>query len=280
MKKGILKTIALILSVLLLLPTFAGCGQQIGQGPSTPNEPDAPNIPNDTEDDNETSNGNCDHKNNIIHSLAKKPTCTEEGQVEFWFCDNCGKFYSDKNCTTQISGNSVVLSKTGHTEVVDNEIIPTYTTTGLSRGSHCSVCGIVIIPQEVTGPLTKDEYSIQYVCDMVPVVDGIPQMIPNDTYKPSETKTLYAPKMDTYKFLGWSDKDGKMYGLEIQRGTVKDLVLYANWASDRNKAEPVSKLDDPIICEDSDAGQIIFVYDTTSTTSHQKAKIGIPIVHL
>lgn len=202
----------------------------------------------------------CTH--DLIHSVAKEATCTEDGQIEFWYCELCGRIYSDDAGKTQTSRQDVTIPEKGHTEVIDEEVLPTYASTGLSRGSHCSICGVVIIPQEVTGPLTKDEYTIQYVCDMVPLDEnGVPQIIPNDTYRPSETKTLYAPKMDTYKFLGWSDKDGKMYGLEIPRGTAKDLVLYANWVSDRNKAEPVAKLGDPIICEDSDAGQIIFVYE-------------------
>ena len=202
----------------------------------------------------------CRHKMTKVD--AKDATCTEEGNIEYWFCGECGKCFDSKGGNTELTLDDVVVAAKGHTEVIDEAVLPTYTSTGLSEGKHCSVCGFVIVPQEVTGPLTKDEYSIQYVCDMVPLdANGAPIPIPSDTYKPGETKVLYEPKMDTYKFLGWSDKNGKFYGLEIPKGTTGDIVLYANWVSNRNQAVPISKLGDPIICEDSNTGQIIFVYE-------------------
>lgn len=157
--------------------------------------------------------------NHVMESIpAKEATEEEEGNIAYWHCKACGKYFSDEKGTTAIT--------------IDETILP-------------------ILP--------KSEYSIQYVCDMV--APGDTTFKETDTYKPTQTKILQMPKMDTYKFLGWSDKNGRMYGTEIPEGTTGDLVLYANWASDRNKAEPVAKLGDPIICEDSDNGQILFVYE-------------------
>lgn len=205
----------------------------------------------------------CRHKMTKVD--AKDATCTEEGNIEYWFCGECGKCFDSKGGNTELTLDDVVVAAKGHTEVIDEAVLPTYTSTGLSEGKHCSVCGFVIVPQEVTGPLTKDEYSIQYVSDIIPVdANGVSTMKLEDTYKPTETKVLQQLQKDKYKFLGWSDKDGKFYGIEIPKGTTDDLVLYANWASERNRAVPVSQLDAPIICEDSDAGQIIFIYEIGS----------------
>jgi hypothetical protein len=41
------------------------------------------------------------------------------------------------------------ISKTAHTEVIDEAVGATCVTAGLTRGSHCDVCGTVIIAQEV-----------------------------------------------------------------------------------------------------------------------------------
>ncbi|MDD6763097.1 MAG: leucine-rich repeat protein [Clostridiales bacterium] len=160
--------------------------------------------------------------NHVMEAIpAKEATEEEEGNIAYWYCKACGKYFRDEKGITAIT--------------LDETIIP---------------------------KLPKSEYSIQYMCDMVPIgPDNRPISYAPDTYKPTQTKILPIPKMDTYKFLGWSDKNGRMYGTEIPEGTTGDLVLYANWASDRNKAVPVKKLGDPIICEDSDNGQILFVYE-------------------
>lgn len=158
----------------------------------------------------------CNHS--MQKTERKEPTYTEVGNIEYWYCRACRKYFGDEK-----GENEIYLEET---------VLPV---------------------------LVKDTYTIQYVCDMV--APGDTTFKETDTYKPSQTKILQMPKMDTYKFLGWSDKDGRMFGTEIPKGTTGDLVLYANWASDRNKAEPVAKLGEPIICEDSDNGQIIFVYE-------------------
>lgn len=199
----------------------------------------------------------CEHA--LTKTDGKSATCTEDGNIEYWQCSKCGKYYSDAKATKNISKNDTVEKAKGHTIVIDEYVAPTYTEMGLTEGKHCSVCNSVIVKQEDIPVLKRDEYSIQYVCDMV--APGDTTFIKTDTYKPTQTKVLQMPKMDTYKFLGWSDKNGKMYGTEIPKGTTGDLVLYANWASNRNKAVPSKNIGSPIICEDSENGQIIFVYE-------------------
>ena len=76
------------------------------------------------------------HNRETQEVILKYPTCTEPGQkgVE---CLNCGKIENK----TEIPAN-------GHTIVVDAAVAPTETSTGLTEGSHCSVCGAVLQAQE------------------------------------------------------------------------------------------------------------------------------------
>ncbi len=51
-------------------------------------------------------------------------------------------------CNVETSRETVTITAPGHTTVVDNAVAPTCTTTGLTEGSHCSVCNATIKAQE------------------------------------------------------------------------------------------------------------------------------------
>ena len=87
----------------------------------------------------------CAH--NIQATEAKAATCTEDGNVAYWYCSKCEKYFDDKTGTQEITLAATVISAKGHTEVVDAAKAPTCTETGLTEGKHCSVCGEVIIAQ-------------------------------------------------------------------------------------------------------------------------------------
>lgn len=69
--------------------------------------------------------------------ILKAATCTEKGEKGVK-CRNCGK----------IEKKTEILAL-GHTWVEDPAVAPTETTDGLTEGSHCGVCGVVLQAQEV-----------------------------------------------------------------------------------------------------------------------------------
>lgn len=82
-------------------------------------------------------------------------------------CTSGGKRQKVCACGDIISEN---IKATGHTEVIDKAVPPTATQTGLTQGSHCSVCGTVIIAQEIisavdyTDPrLYESNYGYDYL---------------------------------------------------------------------------------------------------------------------
>ena len=70
---------------------------------------------------------------------------------EYWKCDVCGKCFADKNAETEIE----VLS---HTVVTDEAVPAGCETAGKTEGSHCSVCGKVIVEQTEI-PAKGHEYN-------------------------------------------------------------------------------------------------------------------------
>ena len=89
------------------------------------------------------------------------PTCTESGWDIFSVCIR-------KECN--FSTKTEIPPK-GHTSVKDPAMEPTIIKTGLTEGSHCSVCGAVIKKQEVVPKLEKKETPHEHTVVTDPAVE-------------------------------------------------------------------------------------------------------------
>ena len=52
----------------------------------------------------------------------KAPTCTEEGNIKYWYCTTCKKYFSDSFGNHEISLDSTVVAATGHSVVIDKAV--------------------------------------------------------------------------------------------------------------------------------------------------------------
>ena len=80
---------------------------------------------------------------------AKEPTCTAEGNNAYYTCSVCGKVFKDEAGTQPTTVAAETLKKKDHTPVVDAAVAATCQKTGLTEGSHCSVCNEVLVAQKV-----------------------------------------------------------------------------------------------------------------------------------
>ena len=90
-------------------------------------------------------------------------TCTEGGYTTYT-CDNCGDSYVDDE-----------TSALGHAVVVDAAVAPTCTATGLTEGSHCSRCNIVLTAQTVvpaTGHTEATDAAVAPTCTATGLTEG------------------------------------------------------------------------------------------------------------
>ena len=80
---------------------------------------------------------------------AKEPTCTADGNNAYYTCSVCGKVFKDEAGTQPTTVKAETLEKKAHTPVVDAAVAATCEKTGLTEGSHCSVCNEVLVAQKV-----------------------------------------------------------------------------------------------------------------------------------
>ena len=186
-----------------------------------------------------------DCKHTLEETAYHAPTCTAQGNNAYWHCALCDRYFTDAAAKNETTLEKTVLPATGHTPN--------------AAGTKCSVCGI-----SLTGT-----YKVQFNCRMIrpserellvvnPYAEGEDKM----KYSSSEDTVLPTLTMDTYTFIGWSDQTGKIYTDNIiPAGTTGDLILKDNWVSQRNRAKPKSRLDDPFVVEDTDNQTIYSCYE-------------------
>ncbi|MBQ7965898.1 MAG: dockerin type I repeat-containing protein [Ruminococcus sp.] len=97
------------------------------------------------------------------NSVVTAPKCEDKGYTTYT-CADCGYAYVDD-----------YVDALGHTEATDDEVAPDCENTGLTEGSHCSVCDKVFVAQEVIPALGHTEVVDEAVapdCENTGLTEG------------------------------------------------------------------------------------------------------------
>jgi ribosomal protein L37AE/L43A len=87
---------------------------------------------------------------------AKAATCTEAGNVEYWYCPACGEYFSDKALTKQIAQADTVLADTAHANAAKVEAkAATETEDGNVTYWHCPDCGKYFSDETLTKEIAQ-----------------------------------------------------------------------------------------------------------------------------
>ena len=176
------------------------------------------------------------HKHSLTETKKASATCTKEGNIAYWYCSGCKKYYSDANATKEISKEATIVPANGHTPIVDPAVPATYDSTGLTEGSHCGVCGKVLIEQKEIPVLVNTRHLITYrISGNNSYLASIEVNNPNPSYYVEgvglKLKELEVPG---YIFEGWYDGQSSNANrvTRISATEKEDIILYAHWSVD------------------------------------------------
>ena len=142
-----------------------------------------------------------DYHYHYVMEESIPPTCVETGYYRS-YCKICG----------QELHQEVITPALGHTPVIDEEVPPTPTETGLTEGSHCSVCGAIIVNQE----------KIRSINDLR---DAYPEYIDLSPFKGLEVYVCqFAPENYSFSLVEGTNRNKSMWELmELKGVSAKEM---------------------------------------------------------
>lgn len=99
-------------------------------------------------------------KHNAIKVERKNPTCTEKGNIEYWYCEACRKYFQDEALTKELKQEETILPATGHNLTKVDEKKPTVDAAGNIEYWYCEVCNKYFSDEKAEHEITLEDTII------------------------------------------------------------------------------------------------------------------------
>lgn len=174
---------------------------------------------------------------------AKTATCTEDGNIAYWRCVDCAKYFIDEENFAEITYMDTIVYATGHQNVTATPAKePTVEDYGNKPYWYCSdcekyfsdeSCKTIVTYNDIVIP-PKSKYAITYyLYDNNEYLEETGVDNPNPAwYDPDKGLVLENLEKAGFRFEGWYDADGASAELvkKIEPGENVNKKLYAKWS--------------------------------------------------
>lgn len=99
-------------------------------------------------------------KHNAVKVERKDPTCTEKGNIEYWYCEACRKYFQDEALTKELKQEETILPATGHNLTKVDEKKPTVDAAGNVEYWYCEVCNKYFSDKKAEHEITLEDTII------------------------------------------------------------------------------------------------------------------------
>ncbi len=193
----------------------------------------------------------------LTHVAAKDATCTENGNIEYWYCEDCGYAWLDAEGTLSTNLRAVILPSTGHTYDDDLDV-------------DCNVCGEIRVVDYVVKTYggtsiaeSNDGLSgLAFKFDLTDKIQGLAVVEGTKYVADYSNATVTPDSTGTYKLVSMGAKVSN--GKQTLNVAVKKIVIEddATWYAIRIVNIPEDKMDAEITCIP------YFVYEDNAGVKH------------
>lgn len=99
-------------------------------------------------------------KHNAVKVERKDPTCTEAGNIEYWYCEACRKYFQDEALTKELKQEETILPATGHNLTKVDKKKPTVDAAGNIEYWYCEVCNKYFSDEKAEHEITLEDTII------------------------------------------------------------------------------------------------------------------------
>ena len=97
------------------------------------------------------------HTHSMTHTYSQVATCTSSGNIEYWYCSGCGKYFTDSAGNKEITKAETIIKSLGHSLSHVDEKVATCTEDGNNEYWTCTRCGKYYSDSSATKEISKSQ---------------------------------------------------------------------------------------------------------------------------